>query len=1235
MSKNNNNISIEDTTHATKSSETIRAIVTFYNPVDFHKVEEYTKQEPTLHGKKISIKKVPKCKSILVKNLPNSSTLDSVTRLFKNEIVGGGGIEQVTLDLEKRTAVVPFKDPNVVDKILSLRHTLDNVTLSVERYYPILANLVDLPPPGLKTSKPTPKPRKRKSSTTNSDVPALKTTLQKSFTTESAVPITKTTIAKETILTADTEVKTLQIRPPKRTTCTPKREAPEPKPRTPKRTTFTTESKVPTPKPRTPEKTTHTANSEAPIPKPRTPKGTRFTTDSEAPIPKLRTSEQTDHTANSEAPIPKPRTPKETTSTAEREVPTSQPSQPKLNVYTVKIDRDLYDYIKEHHLVEPYLALKDPSPKIEQNGESVNFTFSSQDAKEHFLTFEKDYKYEIVPINPVLVDCELREEIKNVKTAIREEPVSFKESYNEGFIKFFGRAGSILDLAIEEVKKCINKAEEKNHRREDIIELLPVYLKFLRRSTSFQRLENSWKTDGCEIQMDDTTGKITVTGSQAQIKNFKIKTQDIVCHFNEQPLKHRKFSLLKTLTGLSQAKTMLLTENLSVEILVNDQDSMMLYGMNETQVQQASKSLENAIAELELPPSLKTKSSQDAFLKELGTSTPLTMQTDEGQPRIICFKNQIGILRDKLDDFLERRKTVEVKIPLDKVVVRYLTLYEEALLENLRRSSSGLNIVKGSDALIVSGENLLVENCRARIHNFAVTGLNVERVQVDTCAVDTLERIALVKENVERKHRCAVVMTLEEKPDERSLFRAPLNKTVNRKNNNQSRTMQCRYTFPEDKVIEIHQGDILNHPVDYLVNSANDELKHSRGLAKAIVEKGGREIQDECSRVLENQCRDTLPAGEVVTTGSGSLICKTILHVVVTGHRPVGGNELEAKGVHLRHCCTNVFKKATDGQTVAIPALATGVYAVPHDISAKSLIEAATEFLLENPNHALKEVHFVDNDPAAIEAFMKEMIRSFQRDPNFEINDLAYDRWRLYLGATSLTSSPTSVPRSRDVAFKTDEAQKVTAVEIVQGDIVQQATDAIGFLVEEDIRQGGQIGKALHNAAGEDLEKEYSTFGRLETGTVVMTTAGKLHAKKLLHMVTKTTAVTSDNSMIHDAVRQCLNEADDWGFTSLSLPAVGTGHLQKDAKESADILYSCIEEYQKRKEKKLKLIKIVILEENIFADFKKAFEEKDPTMSTEPEVIPRMTRQQITLEIAADRTSDMARITEELKKMET
>lgn len=65
------------------------------------------------------------------------------------------------------------------------------------------------------------------------------------------------------------------------------------------------------------------------------------------------------------------------------------------------------------------------------------------------------------------------------------------------------------------------------------------------------RLENSLKGDGCEIHLDETKGRITVKGSQAQIQNLKVETQDFVDGIDENSLNQSKFSLLKTNEGLS------------------------------------------------------------------------------------------------------------------------------------------------------------------------------------------------------------------------------------------------------------------------------------------------------------------------------------------------------------------------------------------------------------------------------------------------------------------------------------------------------------------------------------------------------------------------------------------------------------------------------------------------------------------------------------------------------------
>ena len=179
---------------------------------------------------------------------------------------------------------------------------------------------------------------------------------------------------------------------------------------------------------------------------------------------------------------------KETADPPRRKAPTPKPRKSKGTAFTTDLDRDLYDYLQNNHPAELSLALKDPQPKIEIQEESVHFTFSSQDAKEHFLNNMKSYKCEIVPINLVLVNHGIREEIQEIISAFDfTNSVLFIECYAEGFIKLVGRAVPLLDRATDEVKKCIDKAEEKSNKRDDVIEILPGQLKLLQTSTDFQR----------------------------------------------------------------------------------------------------------------------------------------------------------------------------------------------------------------------------------------------------------------------------------------------------------------------------------------------------------------------------------------------------------------------------------------------------------------------------------------------------------------------------------------------------------------------------------------------------------------------------------------------------------------------------------------------------------------------------------------------------------------------------
>ena len=108
---------------------------------------------------------------------------------------------------------------------------------------------------------------------------------------------------------------------------------------------------------------------------------------------------------------------------------------------------------------------------------------------------------------------------------------------------------------------------------------------------------------------------------------------------------------------------------------------------------------------------MKTKLSQDALLKESETSLPLTMEKEAGEPRNICFTKHFRNLNAQVDDFLEPKKTSEMRVPIRRVSLRYFSLHGENLFESLRLSSPNLKIELSSDALVVSGEKPLVENC--------------------------------------------------------------------------------------------------------------------------------------------------------------------------------------------------------------------------------------------------------------------------------------------------------------------------------------------------------------------------------------------------------------------------------------------------------------------------------------------------------------------------------------------
>ncbi len=158
-----------------------------------------------------------------------------------------------------------------------------------------------------------------------------------------------------------------------------------------------------------------------------------------------------------------------------------------------------------------------------------------------------------------------------------------------------------------------------------------------------------------------------------------------------------------------------------------------------------------------------------------------------------------------------------------------------------------------------------------------------------------------------------------------------------------------------DRVVKVIKGDITEEDVDAVVNAANSFLKHGGGVAGAIVRKGGRVIQEESDRIVEE--RGKVPVGKAVYTSGGNLKAKYVIHTV----GPVWGEGREEE--KLRSAVRSALKVAEDlgVSSVALPAISTGIFGYPKREGVKVIVEEVLKFLKNDAQH-LKEVRLVSID---------------------------------------------------------------------------------------------------------------------------------------------------------------------------------------------------------------------------------------------------------------------------------
>lgn len=161
--------------------------------------------------------------------------------------------------------------------------------------------------------------------------------------------------------------------------------------------------------------------------------------------------------------------------------------------------------------------------------------------------------------------------------------------------------------------------------------------------------------------------------------------------------------------------------------------------------------------------------------------------------------------------------------------------------------------------------------------------------------------------------------------------------------------------------IQLVVGDITKLDVDAIVNAANELMLGGGGVDGAIHRTAGPGLMRACAALPEVTPGVRCPTGQARITPGFDLPARFVIHTV----GPVYSGGADGEAELLSDCYRNSLALARDHgiQTIAFPAISTGVYGYPKAEAAKVAVDTVREFLqINDVPHAVTFCCFSEED---------------------------------------------------------------------------------------------------------------------------------------------------------------------------------------------------------------------------------------------------------------------------------
>ncbi|XP_012874869.1 PREDICTED: poly [ADP-ribose] polymerase 14-like [Dipodomys ordii] len=370
-----------------------------------------------------------------------------------------------------------------------------------------------------------------------------------------------------------------------------------------------------------------------------------------------------------------------------------------------------------------------------------------------------------------------------------------------------------------------------------------------------------------------------------------------------------------------------------------------------------------------------------------------------------------------------------------------------------------------------------------------------------------------------------------------------------------------------------------------IVNSISPDLVLDRGpLSQAFLEKAGSKLQEELKAAGQGV---TVSVGTILQTSGCNLDCHHVLHVVAPTWKINNMDSILVMRDIIRNCLEITEKLSL--QSIGFPAIGTGNLGFPKTVFPDLIISEVWKFSSNNQLKALQEVQFL------LHPTDHENIQEFSDEFSRRNNGISSDRVPMAKNTQDLYGAVSS-PNAEMYEMKIGPI----LFQVASGDITKEEVDVIVNSTSNTFDHKKGVSKAILEGAGKSVEMECSRLGQQGKHEYIITEGGSLRCKNIIH-------VDGANN-VKRSVSCVLQECEKRNYSSVCLPAIGTGNANQHPDKVAEAIMDAVEAFiQKGLVQSMKKVKVAVIMPQILNVFYANMKKREGSQaSPQPSLMSRI-----------------------------